>query len=93
MACCHRSGWATGCGETSASGSFPYWPEEETSIFSVRLDIRRLSGEDASWRRVNQRFMNVIRKQFLIWRTVEPQDRENYREKGRQMLEDDKSLV
>jgi len=42
------------------------------------LEIRRLSGEDASWRRVNQRFMNVIRKQFLIWRTLSTEDRERY---------------
>jgi hypothetical protein len=61
-------------------------PEPEHNIYQVRLDIRRLSGEDASWRRVNQRFMNVIRKQFLIWRTVDADAKEAFREQGRQVL-------
>ena len=43
-------------------------PDAEHNIYAVGLNLQRLSGEDASWRRVNQRFMNVIRKQFLIWR-------------------------
>ena len=61
-------------------------PERETSIYSVTLDIRRLSGEDASWRRVNQRFMNVIRKQFLIWRTVDSQAKEDYHKQAEALL-------
>ena len=61
-------------------------PEPETSIYSVTLDIRRLSGEDASWRRVNQRFMNVIRKQFLIWRTVDSQAKEDYHKQAEALL-------
>mgnify|MGYP003310771034 FL=1 len=61
-------------------------PEAEHGIYSVSLDIRRLSGEDASWRRVNQRFMNVIRKQFLIWRTVDSEAKESYRQQGLESL-------
>ena len=61
-------------------------PETEHNIYSVALDIRRMSGEDASWRRVNQRFMNVIRKQFLIWRTVDAEAKETYRQQGEEML-------
>ena len=49
--------------------------------------MRRLSGEDASWRRVNQRFMNVIRKQFLIWRTVDTEAKESYLQQGSEILE------
>ena len=62
-------------------------PEAEHGIYSVSLDIRRLSGEDASWRRVNQRFMNVIRKQFLIWRTVDSEAKESYRQQGLESLD------
>ena len=61
-------------------------PEGEHNIFSVTLQIQRLSGEDASWRRVNQRFMNVIRKQFLIWRTVDPEAKEAYLQQGEEIL-------
>ena len=61
-------------------------PEEEHNIYAISLKIQRLSGEDASWRRVNQRFMNVIRKQFLIWRTVDAEAKDNYRQQGEELL-------
>lgn len=61
-------------------------PAGEHNIFTMALTIDRLSGDAASWRRVNQGFMNVLRKQFLIWRTVEPPDRARYTEKGKKML-------
>ncbi len=61
-------------------------PEAEHNLYAITLQIRRLSGEDASWRRVNQRFMNVIRKQFLIWRTVDPESKAGYRAQGEEML-------
>ena len=61
-------------------------PEAEHNIYVVTLQIRRLSGEDSSWRRVNQRFINVIRKQFLIWRTVDPEIKAGYRVQGEDLL-------
>ena len=61
-------------------------PEAEHNIYAITLQIRRLSGEDASWRRVNQRFMNVIRKQFLIWRTVDSEAKADYRTQGEEIL-------
>jgi ABC-type antimicrobial peptide transport system permease subunit len=63
-------------------------PQGEHNIFDITLQLSRLSGEDASWRRVNQRFMNVIRKQFLIWRTVDSEAKNEYRRQGEAMLED-----
>ncbi len=68
-------------------------PENEHNIYSVGLQIKRLSGEDASWRRVNQRFMNVIRKQFLIWRTVDTEAKDSYREQGAEILQGLRSEV
>ena len=68
-------------------------PEAEHNIYSISLDIRRLSGEDASWRRVNQRFMNVIRKQFLIWRTVDAEAKDSYRRQGEEILAGERTEV
>jgi hypothetical protein len=68
-------------------------PEAEHSIYAVSLQINRLSGEEASWRRVNQRFMNVIRKQFLIWRTVDPEAKAGYRAQGEEILAGERSEV
>ena len=56
------------------------------NIFMLSLTINRISGDASSWRRVNQNFMNLLRKQFLIWRTVEIEDKARYAEKGRNML-------
>jgi hypothetical protein len=68
-------------------------PESEHHIYTVTLQIKRLSGEDASWRRVNQRFMNVIRKQFLIWRTVDAEAKDKYREQGGQILAGERTEI
>ncbi len=61
-------------------------PEAQHHIFDITLQLKRLSGEDASWRRVNQRFMNVIRKQFLIWRTVDAAAKESYGQQADELL-------
>ena len=58
----------------------------EHDIYAMTLTIDRLSGDAASWRRSNQGFMNALRKQFLIWRTVDPTYRVNYTQKGRELL-------
>jgi hypothetical protein len=68
-------------------------PEAEHGIFQIQLDITRLSGEDASWRRVNQRFMNVIRKQFLIWRTVDAEAKDVYRSQAQALLSGEQTVV
>lgn len=61
-------------------------PTGEHNFYGLSLTIDRLSGDRASWRRVNQGFVNGLRKQFLIWRTVPAEDRERYGEKGRGLL-------
>ena len=62
---------------------------EEEELYQIKLDITRESGEIASWKRVNRRFLNLIRKQLLIWRTLSPDVRGEFHERGRQ--EDDAS--
>ena len=61
-------------------------PTGQFDIYTLTLTLRRRSGEVASWRRVNQGFMNTLRKQFLIWRTVDPAEKAAYREKGARIL-------
>ncbi len=61
-------------------------PTGEHNFYGLSLTIDRLSGDRASWRRANQGFVNGLRKQFLIWRTVAPEDRETFKEKGLKML-------
>jgi hypothetical protein len=51
---------------------------EMEDVFEIRLHLERVSGDVSSWRRVNRRFLNTVRKQFLIWRTLRSEERDRY---------------
>lgn len=53
-------------------------PTAMEDVFEVALTITRESGDISNWKRVNRRFLNTLRKQFLIWRTLRHEDREKY---------------
>jgi hypothetical protein len=55
-------------------------PTELEDVFAVTLHLTRISGDVSNWKRVNRRFLNVVRKQFLIWRTLSGEQRERYLE-------------
>jgi ABC-type antimicrobial peptide transport system permease subunit len=60
--------------------------ENEHALYAVWVDIHRESGDVASWQRINRRFLSVLRKRFLVWRTL-PQDIKNdYAQVGRETL-------
>ena len=56
---------------------------EEEDLYNITLDVHRESGEIASWKRVNRRFLNLIRKQLLVWRTFSADVRGEFHERGR----------
>ena len=60
---------------------------EEEELYKIQLDVHRESGEIASWKRVNRRFLNLVRKQLLIWRTFSADIRGEFHERGRQESE------
>jgi len=39
----------------------------------VTMTIERAAGDVPAWQRVNRRFLNYLRKQFLIWSTLDPE--------------------
>ncbi len=53
-------------------------PTDTADIYNLYLTLTRMSGDIANWKRVNRRFMNTLRKQFLIWRTLSSEDRNRY---------------
>ena len=53
-------------------------PTSTHGVFDIRLHIDRESGDISNWKRVNRRFLNTLRKQFLIWRTLKQAEREKY---------------
>jgi hypothetical protein len=53
-------------------------PTDMEDVYEIRLHLDRVSGDVSSWRRVNRRFLNTLRKQFLIWRTLRAEERDRY---------------
>ena len=53
-------------------------PTDTQDVFDIRLLVDRESGDISNWKRVNRRFLNTLRKQFLIWRTLKQSDRDRY---------------
>jgi len=61
----------------------PAEEKEEKDLYKIFLQVHRESGEIASWKRVNRRFLNLLRKQFLLWRTFNVAVRNEFHERGR----------
>ena len=51
------------------------------------LNIIRKSGDNTAWKRGNAGFLKLLRKQFLIWRTITEDMRLKYIEEGKKWLE------
>ena len=44
--------------------------EEEPGFLEIRIRIHRLAGEINTWKRINKGFLNQLRKQLLVWRSL-----------------------
>jgi hypothetical protein len=47
-------------------------PGQFPDIYEVEVHLKRLSGDDGSWYRLNRTFLTELRKQFLQWRSLAP---------------------
>jgi hypothetical protein len=56
-------------------------PSDIEGIDEVRILIYRLSGAQSDWQRSNRVFINDLRKQLLIWRSLSAEVMEQYRQK------------
>ncbi|GAG29793.1 unnamed protein product, partial [marine sediment metagenome] len=53
-------------------------PSEIEEVCEVHIRIERLSGPPTAWRRSNGLFLEDLRSQFLLWRTLDDEIREHY---------------
>ncbi len=60
-------------------------PGQFENIYEVVVILERLSGDDASWYRMNHSFMTELRKQFLQWRSLTPQRMMEYVQQSQQL--------
>ena len=58
----------------------------EHNIYRIEMDLERISGAVASWTRMNRNFLSVLRKRFLVWRTLPQALRDDYRERSQAVL-------
>jgi hypothetical protein len=56
-------------------------PSEIPGIDEVRVVLHRLSGQPKDWRRLNKVFLDDLRQQFLIWRSIPHETMEIYRQR------------
>ncbi|NNK14178.1 MAG: ABC transporter permease, partial [Desulfofustis sp.] len=49
-----------------------FYPARDNPAFlEVKMTIHRESGEESQWRRINKIFIHQLRKQLLIWRSMD----------------------
>ena len=58
----------------------------EHGIYRIEVHIGRISGDTLSWQRMNRGFLNVLRKQFLVWRTVPSGVKLDFADEGRRLV-------
>ncbi len=61
-------------------------PTEDAEIYQIRVVIQRESGDEASWIRVTRNFINLLRKQYLLWRTLPTPLKGEFGARGRAIL-------
>ena len=63
-----------------------FLPATVKSVYTVEIYIQRISGQDTFWQRVNNRFINGLRKEFLLWHTMAENAKTHHREFAEEML-------
>jgi hypothetical protein len=61
-------------------------PTDQSNIFDVHMELTREAGNPATWRRLNHPFLVEIRKQFLLWRNLAPDQLTHYLERSEQFF-------
>jgi hypothetical protein len=52
--------------------------EDPDSYLEIQVNLQREAGEANSWRRINKAFINDLRKQLLIWRSLDNEAQAHY---------------
>lgn len=63
-----------------------FLPGKISGVYTVEVFIERLSGQDTNWIRVNKKFINGLRKEFLLWNTLNDSMRDYHQATAFQML-------
>ncbi len=61
-------------------------PTSHGGACAVVIDLRRTSGAEEAWLRTNYAFLDLVRRQFLLWRNLDPETRAHYIDEGAVLL-------
>jgi hypothetical protein len=61
--------------------------EEGRDFLEITVTMPRQSGELPLWRRLNTSFLHVLRKQLLVWRSLDEEGHREYAEVLHKALE------
>ncbi len=59
---------------------------EQQGFLEIRIRIVREAGEAGIWRRLNKNFLNDLRKQLLVWRSLDAEGRAGYEDLLRRFM-------
>ena len=54
--------------------------EDPDNYLEIQVTLKREAGEANSWKRINKAFLNDLRKQLLIWRSLDNEAQAHYAE-------------
>ena len=52
--------------------------EENDGFLEIHVFMVRETGEANAWKRINKAFINALRKQLLVWRSLDDNTRNEY---------------
>ncbi len=58
--------------------SLIFSPTDIPDVCDITAEIVRVAGDPEHWENLNRRFLRSLRKQFLIWRTLRPEEKASY---------------
>jgi len=61
--------------------------DEDPSMYRIDMTLERRSGDLSSWTVRNRAFLKILRKRFLVWRTMGQTLKESYAREGRKEIE------
>lgn len=60
--------------------------KDDEKLYHINVILRHKSGDLSSWTNLNRSFLKLLRKRFLVWRTMGQALKEEYAEEGRQVV-------
>jgi len=50
----------------------------EPKRWGCQIVLKRKTGTSSDWEKLNKSFLDLLRKQMLLWRTLRPEEKDRY---------------